>query len=222
MELLFALLAIQTAAVLAAGVYVWRRLESQQAEIDALRETVAAKDVKHVKVANARGATAEVISLAASANAEAAPAERAQRAWKLPAPPTITLPASGVSVETARGLMLGVLAIAPALGFAFNASTGAIIASGLAIGAAMMAIAHRPQWRAAAWAAVATAGVWALIGFALGSAHADPASYSICAALAAGVGLVHAHRHRVSTGVTMALTMTVAVLALSLQIGMVS
>jgi hypothetical protein len=49
----------------------------------------------------------------------------------------------------------------------------------------MMAIAHRPMWRAAAWAAVATSGAWALIGFALGSAHSDPASYSICAALAA-------------------------------------
>ncbi len=222
MELLFALLAIQTAAVLAAGVYVWRRLESQQAEINALREAVAAKGVKQAKVANARGVSAEVISLGVGAEAEAAPAERAQRAWRLPAAPTITLPTPGVSVETARGLMLGILAIAPALGFAFNASTATIIACGLAIGAAMMAIAHRPQWRAAAWAAVATSGAWALIGFALGSAHADPASYSICAALAASVGLVHAHRHRVSTGVTMALTMTVAMLALSLQIGMVS
>lgn len=222
MELLFALLAIQTAAVLAAGVYVWRRFESQQAEINELREAVAAKGVKHAKVANARGVTAEVISLTGSAEADAAPVERAHRAWNLPSAPTITLPTPGVSAETARGLTLGILAIAPALGFAFDASTATIIACGLAIGAAMMAIAHRPTWRAAAWAAVATSGAWALIGFALGSSHADPASYSVCAALAAAVGLAHAHHHRVSTGVTMALTMTIAVLALSLQIGMVS
>jgi hypothetical protein len=222
MELLFALLAIQTAAVLAAGVYVWRRFESQQAEINELREAVAAKGVKHAKVANARGVTAEVISLTSGGEAEAAPAERAHRAWNLPAAPTITLPTPGVSVETARGLTLGIIAIAPALGFAFNASAATIVACGLAIGAAMMAIAHRPAWRAAAWAAVATSGAWALIGFALGSAHADPASYSVCAALAAVVGLAHAHHHRVSTGVTMALTMTIAVLALSLQVGMVS
>jgi len=222
MELLFALLAIQTAAVLAAGVYVWRRFESQQAEINELREAVATKGVKHAKVANARGVTAEVISLTSSAEAEAAPTEREHRAWNLPSAPTITLPTPGVSAETARGLTLGILAIAPALGFAFNASTATIIACGLAIGAAMMAIAHRPTWRAAAWAAVATSGAWALIGFALGSAHADPASYSVCAALAAAVGLAHAHHHRVSTGVTMALTMTIAVLALSLQVGMVS
>jgi HAMP domain-containing protein len=64
MELLFALLAIQTAAVLAAGVWLWRRLERQQAEIAELREALAEKGVKRAKVASARGATAEVIPLA--------------------------------------------------------------------------------------------------------------------------------------------------------------
>lgn len=219
MELLFALLAIQTAAALAAGVWVWRKIERQQAEIAELREALAVKGTKRAKVVGAR-AGADVIPLAVASEPEAAPIERAQRAWNLPATPTINLPTAGVSAETARGLTLGFLAVAPAIGFAFNASAATIIACGLAIGAAMMAIAHRPTWRAAAWAAVATSGAWALIGFALGSAHADPASYSICAALAATVGLVHAHRHRVSTGVTMALTMTIAVLALALQVGM--
>lgn len=222
MELLFALLAIQTAAVLAAGVWIWRRLERQQAEIAELREALAAKGAKRAKVAGARGTTAEVIPLSVTAEPDEAPSERAQRTWNLPATPTINVPTAGVSAETARGLTLGLLAIGPALGFAFNASTATVIACGLAIGAAMMAIAHRPMWRAAAWAAVATSGAWALIGFALGSAHSDPASYSICAALAAIVGLFHAHHHRLSTGVTMALTMTIALLALALQIGMVS
>jgi hypothetical protein len=224
MELLFALLAIQTAAVLAAGVYGWRRLERQQAEIAELREALVEKGAKRAKVAGGRNATADVIALAMSAEAvaEPAPIERAHRAWNLPPTPTINVPTAGVSAETARGLTLGVLAIAPALGFAFNASAATIIACGLAIGAAMMAIAHRPVWRAAAWAAVATSGAWALIGFAIGSAQADPASYSICVALAAITGLVHAHRHRISTGVTMTLVMTIAVLALSLQVGMVS
>ncbi|MEQ1489841.1 MAG: hypothetical protein ABL932_04765, partial [Terricaulis sp.] len=221
MELLFALLAIQTAVALAAGFWFWRRLERQQAEIADLREALTLRGAKRAKVAGARGASAEVIPLV-STDVEEAPAERAQRTWNLPAAPTVTLPTAGVSVETARGLTLGILAIAPALGFAFNASTATIVACGLAIGAAMMAIAHRPMWRAAAWAAVATSGAWALIGFALGSASADPASYSICVALAAVTGLAHAHLHRVSTGVTMALTMTIAVLALSLQIGMVT
>jgi len=223
MELLFALLAIQTAAALAAGVWFWRRLDRQQTEIAELRQALAAQGAaKRAKVAGGRGASAEVIPLAVTAEPEEAPTERAQRAWNLPATPTITVPTPGVSAETARGLTLGILAIAPALGFAFGASVATIIACGLAIGAAMMAIAHRPTWRAAAWAAVATAGTWALIGFALGSAHADPVSYAICASLAAVVGLFHAHHHRISTGVTMALIMTIATLALALQIGMVS
>lgn len=222
MELFFALLAIQTTAALAAGVWFWRKLESQQAEIADLREALAAGAGKRAKVAGARGASADVIPLAVTAVPEPAPIERAQRAWSLPATPTFTVPTPGFSVETARGLTLGILAIAPALGFAFNASAATIVACGLAIGAAMMAIAHRPMWRAAAWAAVATSGAWALIGFAIGSAQADPASYSICAALAAIVGLWHAHNHRVSTGVTMALIMTIAVLSLSLQVGIVS
>ncbi|MEZ5961447.1 MAG: hypothetical protein R3C30_13630 [Hyphomonadaceae bacterium] len=219
MELLFALLAIQTVAALAAGVWLWRRLDRQQADIAELRQMLAAQGAgKRAKVAGARGAVADVIPL--TVTAEPKP-ERAERAW-LPATPSITVPTPGVSAETARGLTLGMLAIAPALGFAFGASDATIIACGLAIGAAMMAIAHRPMWRAAAWTAVATAGVWALIGFSLGSAHADPASYGICASLAAMVGLYHAHQHRVSTGVTMALIMTIATLALALQIGMVS
>ncbi|MEZ5970896.1 MAG: hypothetical protein R3C31_03715 [Hyphomonadaceae bacterium] len=221
MELIFALLAIQTAAALAAGFWFWRKLERQQTEIAALRELLALKETRRAKIAGARGATAEVIPLV-SADTEDAKAPRSARAWTLPAAPTISVPTPGVSSETARGLTLGILAIAPALGFAFNAGAATIIACGLAIGAAMMSIAHRPMWRAAAWTAVATSGAWALIGFAVGSAGADPASYSICVALAAICGLGHAHLHRVSTGVTMALTMTIAALALALQIGMVS
>ena len=61
MELLFALLAIQTAAVLAAGVWLWRRLERQQTEIAELREALAAKGAKRAKVAGARGASAAQI-----------------------------------------------------------------------------------------------------------------------------------------------------------------
>ncbi|MBK8544804.1 MAG: hypothetical protein IPL62_15400 [Caulobacteraceae bacterium] len=102
--LFFALLAIQTATALAAGVWFWRRLERQQAEIADLREALAEKSVKRAKVASARGATAEVIPLVAEA--EAAPSERAQRAWNLPATPTFTVPTAGISVETARGLTL--------------------------------------------------------------------------------------------------------------------
>ena len=111
--LLFALLAIQTAVALAAGVWFWRRLESQHAEIAELREALAAKGAKRAKVAGGRGASADVIPIAMNSQAETAPAERAQRAWNLPATPTFAVPTAGVSVETARGLTLGRLNEAP-------------------------------------------------------------------------------------------------------------
>lgn len=222
MELLFALLAIQTAGALAAGVWLWRRQQQQAAEIAELRAALAAKQTRVAKTARAgRGATAEVIPLAVGGDMVGDVTERPHRTWNLTggaAAPT----APAISAETARGLTLGLLAIAPALGFAFGASVPAIIACGLSIGAAMMAIGHRPTWRAAAWAGVATAGAWALIGFAIQSAQADPASYSICLAIAALTGLFHAHQHRVTPGVTMALIMTIAALTLGTQIGMVT
>ncbi len=226
--LLFALLAIQTAAALAAGVYLWRRQQRQSAEIASLREALAAVEQAQVaKGRTRRAAAGGVVPLTVTANTDAAepeahPLQRAHRAWNLADAPRVALPTPGVSAETARGLTLGILAIAPALGFAFGASVSTIIACGLAIGAAMMTIGHRPDWRAAAWAGVATSGAWALIGFALQSAHADPASYAICVSLAAATGLVHALQHRVTPGLTMALIMTIAVLALGTQIGMVS
>ncbi len=225
MELFFALLAIQTAAALAAGVWLFRRQQLQAAEIVQLREALAAGQTRVAKTARAaRGATAEVIPLTVSTDVAAIgePAERAQRAWNLPDTVDEAPAAPAFSAETIRGLTLGILAIIPALGFAFGASVPAIIACGLAIGAAMMAIGHRPMWRAAAWAGVATAGVWALIGFAIRSAHADATSYSICLAIAAFTGLFHAHQHRVTPGVTMALIMTIATLTLGTQIGMVT
>lgn len=218
MELLFALLAIQTAGVLAAGVYGWRRLRRQQSQIDELREALA---VATTKAAGARrragAASAEIIPLVSTAGAEAAPRPNF---WAGVSAPTITVPTPQLSAETAKGVTLGALAMAPALGFIFGADMAAVVASGLAIGAAMIAIAHRAVWRSAAWAGVATSGVWALIGFAVGSAQAEPISYALCATLAAAAGLAHAHRCRVSPGAAMALIMSVAMLALSVQIGM--
>ena len=225
MVLLFALVAIQTAGALAAGVWLWRRQERLAAEIGELRAALAAKQPAAARTARAaRGATAEVIPLAVGGDIviDTMPSQRASRAWN----PRVSIDTASsppaISAETARGLALGILAIAPALGFAFGAGAATIVACGLAVGAAMMAIAHRPMWGAAAWAGVATSGAWALIGFAIRSAHVDPTSYSICLAVAALIGLFHAHQHRVTPGVTMALIMTIAALTLGTQIGMVT
>lgn len=227
MEIIFVLLAIQTAAALAAGVYLWRQVRRHSIEIADLRKALSSGVAQRPVAMARRAAKAEVLALAVGAETIAsepteAPIDRAQRAWSLPPTATITAPPTGVSAETARGLTLGILAIAPALGFAFNASAPTVVACGLAISAAMMAIAHRPIWSAAAWAGVATSGAWALIGLAIGSARTDPASFSTLVALAGVTGLIHAYRRRISTGVTMALIMAIASLVLAAQIGMIS
>jgi hypothetical protein len=226
MELVYLLLALQTAAALAGGVYVWRRQERQSAEIAGLREALseaqalrAAKPMRRT----ASGAAAAVIAITKSTDTAApaiAPVARAERAWGLGAAPSVMAAAPTVSADTARGLSLGLLSLAPALGLAFGADISVVVACGMAIGAAMITIAHRAIWRAAAWSGVATSGAWALIGFAVGSAQADPVSYSICAALAAAAGLAHAHMHRVTPGATLALIVLAAVQALGAQVGM--
>lgn len=218
MELLFALLAIQAAGTLAGGVWLWRRQQRQNAEFADLR--AALRQVEQVRVAAGarRAASGEVVPLKVISEAPREPV----RTWASAEASAGAAPAIGISGETARGLTLGILAIAPALGFAFNVSASVIVACGLVIGAAMMAISHRPAWQAAAWAGAATAGAWASMGFVLGSAQAEPVSYALCLSLAGIIGLVHAYNHRVTPGVIMALIMTIAALSLGAQIGMVS
>jgi hypothetical protein len=230
MELIFLLLGLQTAIALTGGVYLWRRQQRQSAEIARLREALVEAQARRAAKAPARraasaAASPTVVPMAVAAEsapalAPRAPMERARRAWGLP--DAAAAPTSGVSPDTARGLTLGILGLAPAIGLAFAADMAVVVACGLAIGAAMITIAHRPIWRPAAWAGVATAGAWALIGFAVSSAQSDPMSYSICVALAACAGLAHAHLNRVTPGATMALMMLAATLALGAQIGMVS
>lgn len=230
--LLFTLLAIQTLAAFAGGVWLWRRQQRQSAEIAALREALAAAQKAAVAAQSAKArprraaaANAAVIPVATdvvtSAQEAAAPLERARRAWFAAAPAKPAQPAPRISADTARGLALGVLALAPALAFAFGGDAAIVVACGLAIGAAMMVIGQRPEWRAAAWAGVVTAGVWALIGFAIRSPHVDPVSYAICLSLAAVTGLAHAYRHKVTPGVAMAAIMAIAALALGAETGMV-
>jgi hypothetical protein len=231
-ELLFTLLAIQTLTAFAGGVWLWRRQQRQGAEIAALREALgaaqkaaAAAQSAEARPRRAAATNAAVIpvatDIATTSGETAAPLERARRAWFPAAPAKPAQPTSRISADTARGLTLGVLALAPALAFAFGGDAAIVVASGLAIGAAMMVIGQRPDWRAAAWAGVVTAGVWALIGFAIQSAHADPVSYAVCLSLAAATGLAHAYRHKVTPGVTMAAIMAIAALALGAQTSMV-
>jgi hypothetical protein len=225
--LLTTLFAIYASGAALAIAYLWRRQDQLKAEVAALRRALDARATAPAQLVRRRarsvGAVVPVEEAPPADPADNRPHARAARTWGLqdeaaqsPAPSR-----TARSTETVRGLVLGVLATAPAFGFFFHADGPIVVASGLAVATAMMVISLRPVWTVAAWASVFTAGAWASLGFALGAAHADPISYSICVAFAAAAGLLHARLRRAMPGATMALTMGAAVLALASQTGMI-
>jgi hypothetical protein len=226
---LILLLALQTVLALAGFVYLWRRIDRMSGEIAQLRRALGA--ARPAARRTRRAQAGEVTPIGDDAEFELAdatplvadaPLDRAARAWGLQSE-GVAQPLKNLALapETLRGLVLALMATAPAFAFFFGADASLIVASGLTMAAAMMLVALRPMWRAAAWAAVLTAGAWALLGFALGAAHADAMGYSVCVAIAGAAGLAHAHLQRATPGATMALTMSAAALALASQTGMV-
>lgn len=217
---LLLLIAVQVILTAAGFALLWRKLDRMGGEISRLQsqlEAQAAVAAPRQKRRAGGGAVAQIVDAPAHG-----PLARAAQAWKAPAqtPSERRQRAATLTPETGRGLVLAILAIAPAFAFFFQGDAAAIVASGLAIAAAMMLTALRPMWRAAAWASVITAVVWALLGFVLNAAQTDPASYAAALALAAAAGLAHAHMRRAAPGVTMALAMSIAALALGSQLGM--
>jgi hypothetical protein len=221
---LLLLIGLQIVLSVAGFALLWRRLVRMTDEVARLQSLLDAKAAPQRVVRRAEGAraAAPIEEDVVDALGEA-PSARAARAWRLPNEDLgRALRGPTLSPETGRGLGLALLATGPAIGFFFHADVAAIVATGITIGAAMMLVALRPMWRTAAWAGVLTAGAWALVGFALAAAHAEPGNYSVAAALAASAGLTHAHLRRATPGATMALAMSAATLALGSQIGMVS
>ncbi|PZO46648.1 MAG: hypothetical protein DCF16_18700, partial [Alphaproteobacteria bacterium] len=212
---LLILLVLHAAASVAGFALLWRRLDRQRLEITRLKEQLTPRATAPApKMRTADGA---VVSISELATQRVIPARAAAAA-----PPVRErkVRAATLSPETARALVLALMAVAPALGFFVDGGANAAVASGLAIAGAMMVIALRSVWRVAAWASVLTTGAWAGIGFALGTATADPMSFSICLALAGVTAIVNAHLRRATPGATMALIMAGAALALGAQIGM--
>jgi hypothetical protein len=217
---LLLLIAVQVILTATGFALLWRKLDRMSGEIGRLQSQLEAQAAVAAPRQKRRAAGGSAIT---DVTAPApSPMLRAARAWKLygEAPTERRQRAATLTPETGRGLVLAILAIAPAFAFFFQGEAPAIVASGLAIAAAMMLTALRPMWRAAAWASVITAVVWALLGFVLNAAQADPASYAACLALTAGAGLAHAHVRRAAPGITMALAMATAALALGSQLGM--
>lgn len=216
----FAVYAIATAVALAV---LWRRVQHLRHELSHLRQSSEAR-AQAGAVRRARSGSFAPLPDQPASDSEN-PWARAVRRWRLQdvygdgrdksADETMLTPA------TLRGLTLGVLATAPALGFFFPIGAPFIVASGLAIAAAMMVVALRPVWSIAAWASVFTAAAWASLGFALGAARAEPASYSACIGFVGAAGLIHAYAVRATPGITAALAMCAAALALASETSMI-
>ena len=226
---LWILLALQLAATALGFAYLWRRQRSLSAEIARLREALAALERAPARRSRPRlaepgavaapvteTAGAEIVSITPAASA------RADSGWRFPAAQLPALDVSALTPDTARGVALGAAAAAPALGFFFGLDAAVLTAAGVGVATAMMLMALRHEWRAAAWAGAITAAAWAAIGVLLGAAHAAPITYSVFVAFAGAAGLAHAHLRRAAPGSAMALAMATAALALASQIGVIS
>jgi len=226
---LFIFLAFQLFATVVGGALLWRRIERQAREIAQLRQTIETLSRGGAAVPAQRAAAprANVVAIPNRTPALAAVQTVAPRdttgpgRWRLSLPAAIAKAIPPIPPATARGAALGLAATLPALAFFFAANHAMVVACGLCISAGMMLLALNPFWRSAAWAGVLTGGAWALIGFAMQVAHAQPLTYCVALMLPGAAGLAYALLREATPGATLALIMSGAALALGSQIGMV-
>jgi|CXWL01.1.fsa_nt_gi hypothetical protein len=210
---LFVILGFQLVFTAIGFALMWRRLGALGKEVADLRRVVEARGARP-----ARAAVATIGGASVLVPTDNPPMARAARAWRMTRAPKTDV---ALSSETGRGLALAVVATAPAIGFFLKVDASAIVAVGLVCGAAMMLAALKPAWRAGAWAGVLTTSAWALVGFALGAAHAGPIWYAAPVGLAGASGLLFAHLRHAQPGAVMALAMSAAVIALGSQTGLI-
>ncbi len=212
MSLILILLALHVAASAAGFYWLWRKTERQRAEIARLNELLTARAAPVRAVRSADGGVVSISDLSGQRvrSPKFAPASFQRRKRET------------LSPETLRTLVLCLMAVAPAFALFFAGAEAAVVASGLAIAAAMMIVALRPTWGVAAWAGVLTASAWAGVGAALGTPAAEPISFALGLSLAGLCGLINAYLRRAAPGAVMALLMAGAALALASQISLFS
>lgn len=220
---LWIFLGLQLAATGFGFAYLWRRQRRLGLEIQRLRQALTAVQASKLRRAmpavDGAAALADVgPPLPIGTNPTESPQARAAKAWRLTdAASAFKVPS--IAPDTARGLALGALATAPALGFVVGLESAAMIASGLAATAVMMLVGLRPDWRVAAWTGLITGVAWALAGFALGISA--PILVMTFMGVAGVNGLAHAARQPALPGSALALAMATAALAHATQTGMV-
>ncbi|MBC7767789.1 MAG: hypothetical protein H7124_03300, partial [Phycisphaerales bacterium] len=218
---LWILFALQLAATGLGFAYLWRRQGLLSDEIARLHaELAAAESQAAAPRRRARGTVVPVDAEVVAITAAQTPRARAERAWTTPGN-ALRFNTPQVLPEKLRGLILGVVAAAPALAFFAGVDASFIVAGGLAVALAMTLLGLRYEWRASAWAGAITGAGWALVGFVLGSAHAAPVVYSVFIAFCGVAGLLHAHMRRAAPGSVAALVMASMALALASQIGVI-
>lgn len=228
---LYFLISLQFVALALGGVLLWRRISRQDREIAALRQALEAQPARpaEARAAEPRPA-ANVVAIPSRVVTPSLTAVRSNPAprpapppvpWKLPLPAPLAKFLPPIRAREARGAALGLAATLPALALFFAANHALVVACGLCIAAGMMLLAFNPFWRTAAWAGVFTGGAWALVGFAMQVAHAQPLTYCVALVLPGATALAYALLREPAPGATLALIMSGAALALGSQIGMV-
>jgi hypothetical protein len=214
------LITLQLAALAAAAVFFWRRIEGQRAEIEALKQSLQARQeggAQHLRRVVEAGAATLPISPRAVRPVRALGLDVTEQIEALRRL-TRNLP---VSQETMRGAALGIASIAPALAFIFHVDHALIVACGLCVAGGMMLLGLRNDWRAAAWGSAPSGAAWALIGLSAGVAQADTIAFSVAAALAGACGLVFSIIRKALPGALLTLAMAIALLVLGALVGMI-
>jgi hypothetical protein len=207
---IIALLIAQAAITTAGFAYFWRRQRAADTEIARLRADLAALESAQFglrqkrKAVAARATDHNVITLPPKPVASERRDEQPAKAHE--------------SADLIQGVTLAAIAGAPALGFAFGVDAAFLAAGGLAVAAAMMALALRPHWSVAAWASVITGAGWAVIGHFLGAEHA---TLAFALALAGVAGLAFARVSALAPGAALAFAMAAVALLGSANLGMV-
>lgn len=114
-----------------------------------------------------------------------------------------------------RVALLAIAAIAPAGLLVFGVEPAIAVTLGVLVAGCLAALALRPGWDAAAWAALATGGVWALVGFATGDL-VENLDLAAAALLTTGaMGCVFAFKQDLIRGAALTSMMAIAALALA-------
>ncbi len=202
------LFGVQLAALGLGLVYLVRRMDRLQQEVAQLRQALEGRRAARPKLV-ATNTSAVHVSVDA-------PRVRTAQLWRAPeARPSRRI---GAKVLWATAAILGV---APASAMALGGDAAISVSCGILLGALILVVALRSEFRDLAWAGAICSTAWALAGAFLGAAQANPAIFSSATVTAGFAGLAFAVLNRLGPGATMTVAMAAPCLVLAAQLGMI-